>query len=137
MNGQGLGLLQPCATGWAFGLWQWLKEKHGSTESDAVNDLLTRWNDLRQAEGQTYDDWRSSVDRTRTLLIAAKEPPSASVYAHTLLYKLQPQYRTQVQALRAAGRLEQAASIDWDSVNRQINAYERSIHYGNLILQKS
>ena len=117
----------PCATGWAFGLWQWLKEKHESTESDAVNDLLTRWNDLRQAEGQTYDDWRSSVDRTRTLLIAAKEPPSASVYAHTLLYKLQPQYRTQVQALRAAGRLEPAASIDWDSVNRQINAHERSV----------
>ena len=117
----------PCATGWAFGLWQWLKEKHESTESDAVNDLLTRWNELRQEEGQSYDAYRASVDRVRTLLIAAKEEPSASVYAHTVLYKLQPQYREQVRALRAARQLEPATQIDWHTVNKQMNAHERSV----------
>jgi hypothetical protein len=113
------------AQGWAYGLWHWLETKFQSTEEDSVGELLAQWTTLRQDDRETFDAYRARVNKLKELLKAAKEDPSARMYAYTLLDKLQPRYKQAVLALKAGGQLKDASIIAWDTVSAFINAHER------------
>lgn len=113
------------ASGWAYGLWHWLETKFQSTEEDSVGELLGQWSSLRQDESQSFDAYRAEVNKLAALLKHAKEEPSARMYAHTLLDRLQPRYKPAVLALKAGGQLKDAAAVVWDTVAAFINAHER------------
>lgn len=88
--------------GHAYGLWQWLKCKFQSTETDNVNALLTQWQtQTKQEEGESYDSFHSRVDRLDALLTAADEKPSDRQYAHMMTTNLLPNYRQATLALHA------------------------------------
>ena len=112
-------------TGWAYGLWHWLETKFQSTEEDSVGELLGQWSSLRQDEGQSFDAYRAEVNKLAALLEHAKEKPSARMYAHTLLDRLQPRYKPAVLALKASGQLKDAAAVVWDTIAAFLNAHER------------
>ena len=111
--------------GFAYGLWQWLETKFQSTEEDHVGDLIETWSTLRQEVGESYDAYRARVNELRALLQAADEAPSARMYAHTLLGRLQPAYKQAVLALKVGDKLKDAKAIDWDAAAAFINAHER------------
>ena len=111
--------------GWAHGLWLWLEAKFQSTEQDSVGELLAQWTTLRQEEDETFDAYRARVNQLRTLLEAAKEKPSARMYAYMLLDRLQARYKPAVLALKAGGQLKDAEAVAWDTVTALINAHER------------
>ncbi|HXS18641.1 MAG TPA: hypothetical protein VN764_15695, partial [Polyangiaceae bacterium] len=114
------------AQGWAYGLWHWLETKFQSTEDDSVGELLGRWSSLHQDEGQSFDAYRAEVNKLAALLEHAKEKPSARMYTHTLLDRLQPRYKPAVLALKASGQLKDAAVVVWDTITAFINAHERN-----------
>ena len=114
------------ATGWAYGLWHWLETKFQSTEEDSVGELLGKWSAMRQDDGQSFDAFRAEVNKLAALLEHAKEKPSARMYAHTLLDRLQPRYKPAVLALKAGGQLKDATAISWDTITAFINAHERN-----------
>ena len=114
------------APGWAHGLWHWLETKYQSTEEDSVGELLQQWSSLRQEDGESFDGYRAKVNKLRELLKHAEEEPSARMYSHTLLDRLQPRYKAAVLALKAGSQLKDAKKIEWDTVTAFINAHERS-----------
>jgi len=114
------------ASGWAFGLWDWLEKKFQSTEEDSVDELLQQWTQLRQTDDESFDAYRARVNKVATLLEQAKEKQSARMYAHVLLGKLQPRYKLAVLALKAGDKLKDADKVPWDTVTAFINAHERS-----------
>ena len=114
------------AQGWAYGLWHWLETKFQSTEEDSVGELLGRWSALHQDEAQSFDAYRAEVNKLAALLDHAKEKPSARMYAHTLLDRLQPRYKPAVLALKASGQLKDASVVAWDTITAFINAHERN-----------
>ena len=119
----------PSAAGYAHGVWRWLKDKFQGTQADTVNQLLQQWNDTAQEEGESIDAYRARVNRMRALLVAAKEPPSARMYALILLGKLQPLYKHVVQAQEAAGNLKAPESADWDAIVATFRGVDRLSTY--------
>ena len=113
------------AVGHAYGLWTWLETKFRSTEEDNVGDMLAEWCALRQRDGEAFDSYRARVNEKRDLLVTAKEPPSARMYAHTILDRLVPSFGPAVLALKSSDRVRDAATIDWDAVATMLNAHER------------
>ena len=124
-------------SGYAYGIWHWLEEKYQSTDADNVSTLLAQWNALQQDPGESFDAYRARVNALRVLLKHVDEEPSESVYAYTLMGKLQPQYKPVVLALETAGKLKVtksavtrtvmvSAPLDWAAITLQINAHERS-----------
>lgn len=119
-------LVRSVPQGYAFGLWDFLEKRYQNTEDDNVADLFRQWNDLQQAEGDTFDAYKARVDEVRSLLALAKEQPSERQYVYTLLDKLLPRYKQAVLALKASGQLKDAAAINWEGVVSFINTHERS-----------
>ena len=111
--------------GFAYGLWHWLETKFQSTEQDSVAGLIEQWVSLRQEESESFDSYRARVDKLFSLLGAAKEPQSRTMYSVILLDRLQPQFRPAVLALKAGDKLKEPAKADWDSIAAYINGYER------------
>ena len=128
-------------SGCAYGLWHWLETKYQSTDADNVSTLLAQWNALQQDPGESFDAYRARVNALRVLLKHVDEEPSESVYAYTMMGKLQPQYKPVVLALETAGKLRVSKSavtksvmvsapLDWAAITLQINAHERSEQRG-------
>lgn len=114
--------------GYAFGLWNWLEKRFQSTEQDHVGDLWDEFTQLAQEEEESFDVYKSRVDRVYGLLAHAKDKPSPGLYAHRLLWKLSPRYSPAVLALKASGKLKDAGAISWDEIVAFINNHERSEH---------
>lgn len=114
--------------GYAFGLWNWLEKRFQSTEQDHVGDLWDEFTQLAQDEEESFDVYKSRVDRVFGLLVHAKDKPSPGLYAHRLLWKLSPRYSPAVLALKASGKLKDAGAINWDEIVAFINNHERSEH---------
>ena len=112
--------------GLAYGLWHWLENKFQSTEQDSVGALLEKFFQLRQEDDESYDAYRSRVLALSTLLEHAKEKPSCNMMSLVLTDRLTPRYNTVVLALKAGGKLKDAANIDWEDITHQINSHERS-----------
>jgi len=114
--------------GYAFGIWNWLEKRFQSTEQDHVGDLWDEFTQLAQEEEESFDVYKSRVDRVFGLLAHAKDKPSPGLYAHRLLWKLSPRYSPAVLALKASGKLKDAGAISWDEIVAFINNHERSEH---------
>jgi hypothetical protein len=114
------------ANGFAYGLWHWLETKFQSTEEDSVAELFSQWSNMRQDDGESFDAYRARVNKLRDLLKQAKEEPSARMYGHVMLDRLQPRYTQAVLALKAGGQMKDASAVSWDTVTAFINAHERS-----------
>lgn len=123
--------------GFAYGLWHWLEEKFQSTDEDNVDSLLDEWHALAQTPGESFDAFRARVNSVQTLLAHAGEKPSARMYAHTLLSRLQPQYKAAVLVLKSGSQLKATTTtgkdgktvkmeVDWDKITAFINSHERS-----------
>jgi transposase InsO family protein len=111
--------------GFAYGLWKWLQDKFQSTEEDSVGLLLGQWTTLQQEEGETFDAYRTKVNKVANLLERAKEKQSARMYAYVLLDKLLPRYKQAVLALKASGKLKELDKVNWDEITAFINTHER------------
>ncbi|MDZ4284468.1 MAG: hypothetical protein U1A28_01430 [Patescibacteria group bacterium] len=96
--------------GYAFGIWNWLEKRFQSTEQDHVGDLWDEFTQLAQEEDESFDVFKSRVDRVHGLLAHAKDKPSPGLYAHRLLWKLSPRYSPAVLALKASGKLKDAGA---------------------------
>ena len=123
--------------GFAYGMWHWLEEKFQSTDEDNVDTLLDEWHALAQTPGESFDAFRARVNSVQTLLAHAGEKPSARMYAHTLLSRLQPQYKAAVLVLKSGGQLKATTTtgkdgktmmmeVNWDKITAFINSHERS-----------
>lgn len=112
--------------GYAFGLWSWLEKRFQSTEQDNVGDLWDEFTKMEQQPDETFDEYKARVDQVNGLLAHAKDKPSPGLYTHRLLWKLQPQYKAAVLALKASGKLKEPAKIDWEEIVAFINNHERS-----------
>jgi hypothetical protein len=115
--------------GFAYGLWKWLQDKFQSTETDAVNELIQSWMKLRMSDDELFDAYRARVNNIYTLLVQAKEKPSAHQYAYKLLDELTSRYTQAVLALKASGKLkidvDKKVEPNWDEIAAFINAHER------------
>jgi hypothetical protein len=112
--------------GFAYGLWHWLQSKFQSTEEDSVGALLSQWTQLHQSDEESFDAYRSRVNKVATLLEQAKEKQSVRMFAHVLLDKLRPSYAPAVLALKASGQLKDLSKVEWDTIAAFINAHELS-----------
>lgn len=112
--------------GCANQLWLWLEGKYQPIDQNNVGVLLSEWSAMRQEEGESFDAYRARVNRLSELLFRAKETPSAASYSHVLTDRLQPRYAQAVLALKAGGRLKDAAAVDWGSITEFINNHERN-----------
>jgi hypothetical protein len=112
--------------GYAYGLWKWLEEKFQSTKEDSVNDLIKQWMELSQEDSESFDVYKSRVNKIFTLLEIAKEKPSDRQYSYTILDKLQPRYKVAVLALKAGDKLKEPSKINWEDITAFINSHERS-----------
>ena len=118
---------QLVTSGYAWGLWSWLKNKYQSTESDSIGELFNQWVALAQQSGETFDAYYARVNKLRNLLVSAKEPPTDRMYAFMLLDKLSTDYKAIVLALKAGDKLKDPTRIDWSDVVSMINAHEREV----------
>jgi hypothetical protein len=107
-------------------LWLWLERKFQNTENDSVWELFAQWVALMQDEDESFDAYRARVNKLQSLLEHAKEKQSPTMYAFTLLEKLQPRYKAAVLALKAGGALKDAAKISWEEITSFLNQHERS-----------
>ena len=114
--------------GYAYGIWSWLEKRFQSTEQDHIGDLWDEFTKLAQEEDESFDVYKSRVDRVYGLLAHAKDKPSPGLYAHRLLWKLCPRYNPAVLALKASGKLKDASTIDWNEIVAFVNNHERSEH---------
>jgi hypothetical protein len=112
--------------GYAYGVWSWLEKRFQSTEQDHVGDLWDEFTKLAMEEDESFDVYKARVDRVFGLLAHAKDKPSPGQYTHRLLWKLTPRYNPAVLALKASGKLKDAASIDWEETVAFLNNHERS-----------
>jgi hypothetical protein len=119
-------LVEQVPQGYAYGIWSWLEKRFQSTEQDNVGDLWEEFTSLSMEEDEFFDVYKARVDRVFGLLVHAKDKPSPGLYAHRLLWKLTPIYRPAVLALKASGKLKDAAKIDWDEIVAFIDNHERS-----------
>ena len=111
--------------GFSHGLWLWLETKYQSTEEDHVGELLESWSIMHQEANESFDAYRARVNELSELLKTANETPSARMYVHTLLGRLQPVYKQAVLALKVGDKLKDAKNINWDAVSALINTHER------------
>src|SRR6185312_14744597 len=118
-------LVKSLAAEYAFALWEFLEKKYQNTEEDNVNTLFGMWTALSQDENEGFDTDKARVDEVRSLLEHAKEKPSDRMYSFTLLGKLRPRFKQAVLALKASGKLSNAAAIDWSYVVQFMNTHER------------
>lgn len=123
-------LVRSVPQGYAFGLWDFLEKRFQNTEIDNVADLHKRWNDVSMGVDESFDAYKARVDEVTTLLDHAKVCPAPSMYAYTLLDKLQPRYEQAVLALKASGKLKDASAVNWEEVTLFINSHERSKQRG-------
>ena len=112
--------------GYAYGIWSWLEKRFQSTEQDHVGDLWDEFTKLAMEEDESFDVYKARVDRVFGLLVHAKDKPSPGLYTHRLLWKLTPRYNPAVLALKASGKLKDAANIDWEETVAFLNNHERS-----------
>lgn len=70
-------------SGFAYGLWHWLETK--LTERDSVGELLTEWLSMKQENDESFDAYRSRVNKLCALLTLAKEKPSPAMYSLPLI----------------------------------------------------
>ena len=111
--------------GFAYGLWHWLETKYQSTEQDSVAALIEAWVSLRQEDSESFDSYKARVDKLYSLLAAAKEPQSRSMYSVILLDRLQPHFRPVVLSLKTGDKLKTPSTVDWDAIAALINSFER------------
>jgi len=114
--------------GYAYGIWSWLEKRFQSTEQDHIGDLWDEFTQLAQDDDESFDLYKARVDRVYGLLAHAKDKPSPGLYAHRLLWKLAPRYNPAVLALKASGKLKDAAAIKWEEFIAFLNNHERSQH---------
>jgi hypothetical protein len=119
-------LVEQVPQGYAYGIWSWLEKRFQSTDQDNVGDLWEEFTSLSMEEDEFFDVYKARVDRVFGLLAHAKDKPSPGLYAHRLLWKLTPIYRPAVLALKASGKLKDAAKIEWDEIVAFIDNHERS-----------
>jgi hypothetical protein len=122
------------APGYAYGLWHYLEERYQNTEQDSIGDLWEQFTGLTQTEDprESFEEYKARVDAVYNLLDYARDKPSAGQYTHRLLWKLQPMYNPAVLALKAGGKLADAAKVDWKEVLAFMANHERSIHRLNM-----
>jgi hypothetical protein len=110
----------------ANGLWTWLEQRYQNTEQDNIGDLWDKFTALLQDGEELFEEYKARVDHVYGLLDHAKDKPSAGLYAHRVLWKLTSRYAPAVLALKASGKLKDAAKIDWVEIVAFINNHERS-----------
>lgn len=112
--------------GYAYGLWSFLEQKFMSTEQDSVLMLWKEFTAMRQAEDETFDEYKAKVDSIKDLLEHAKQKVEPGLYASLLLWNLQPKYNTVVLTLKTSERLKDTNLINWEHIRKLIGDYERS-----------
>ena len=112
--------------GFAYGLWHWLKNKFQNTEEDNVHDMLAQFFALQMLETETFDAWRARVNHLERLLAGANEKQTPRVYAFILLGRLTARFMPATLALKASGKMNDLAKINWDDIATFVNSYERS-----------
>ena len=117
------------APGYAYGLWMFLETRFQNTEQDSIGDLWEQFTGLAQNETprESFEEYKARVDAVYNLLDYAKDKPSAGQYAHRLLWKLVEAYNPAVLALKAGGKLQEAAKVDWNEVLAFMANHERSL----------
>lgn len=118
---------QHISPGHANGLWTWLTAKFESTEQDRVADLLLKWQQLAQGEDEPIDSWRARVMKLAAQLEQVGEKPSARMLQWTYTDKLHKRYLPAVLALKASGKLKDAASINYEEIAQFLNSHERNV----------
>ena len=119
-------LVKEVPQGYAFGIWSFLEKKYQNTEQDNVADLWERFTALEQSSDESFEEYKARVDELRSLLTHAKDTPSHGLYAHRLLWKLQPKYAQAVLALKAGDRIKDAEKINWVDISSFMANHERS-----------
>jgi hypothetical protein len=109
-------LLKDVPQGYAYGLWIALEKRFLSTDLANVAEVWEQFTSLVQGPEESFEEYKARVDDVKALLAHAKDPPSEELYAHRLLWKLQPRYDQAVMALKAGDKLANKKKIDWAGI---------------------
>ena len=111
--------------GYAYGIWSFLESKYRSTEADVVLELWERLTTARQEEDEAFDVYKARVDSVKELLVAAKEVVPPTLYASTLLWRLQARYSPAILSMKTSDMLKDLNHLDWPRIVTLIAQFER------------